>query len=381
MLVASIKAKRTGKALGFLGLVRRNRWAADDEGFWQHVLSPLVESTALLNGLRPNAGAKALLQELVGREPKLENPELARLIVLPHRLRHDVEQAAYLAERGLVDEDIASDLTRRFDKVRSELTGPEDEGVQLSWAQWERIAPYYQRVLYMPTAPRIDGPVLTARDFGAVETAYWGSSPNLVVMDDFFSPTALEALAEHALLSPFLSTRPTFVGSFLVDALGSEVLAQALEEMRAALPSLFCREHVLYNAWEFKYDDQLGRAIHPHADAAAVNFNVWLSSDEGSLDNSTGGLDVWEVLPPPGWLEDFDTFNNADSLEAILELTEGKQPVRVPFKRNRAIIFQSELIHGSQPLHWKRGYSTRRINLTLLFGKAGESQLCKPSTE
>jgi hypothetical protein len=146
--------------------------------------------------------------------------------------------------------------------------------------------------------------------------------------------------------------------------------------MRKKMPSLFCPQHRLYNSWEFKYDDGLSRAIEKHADAAAVNFNVWLSPDEGNLDNTTGGLNIWPVLPPPEWSwKDYNNFVDTSTLESIIQ---GVEPHRVAHKQNRAILFQSELIHGSQPMHWKRGYETKRINLTLLFGKKGESQICQP---
>ena len=43
--------------------------------------------------------------------------------------------------------------------------------------------------------------------------------------------------------------------------------------------------------------------------------------------------------------------------------------VRVPHKQNRCVIFNSNLFHRTDTLRFKPGYTTRRINLTLLFGE------------
>ena len=51
-----------------------------------------------------------------------------------------------------------------------------------------------------------------------------------------------------------------------------------------------------------------------------------------------------------------------------LERDSGIKPLRVPYKRNRAVIFYSSLLHETDRFRFKRGYLHRRINLTLLFG-------------
>ena len=51
-----------------------------------------------------------------------------------------------------------------------------------------------------------------------------------------------------------------------------------------------------------------------------------------------------------------------------LERDSGIKPLRVPYKRNRAVIFDSSLLHETDRFRFKRGYRHRRINLTLLFG-------------
>jgi hypothetical protein len=47
----------------------------------------------------------------------------------------------------------------------------------------------------------------------------------------------------------------------------------------------------------------------------------------------------------------------------------GQRRVVVPYRSNRAVLFDSALFHRTAPFVFRRGYTRRRINLTLLFGK------------
>ena len=53
---------------------------------------------------------------------------------------------------------------------------------------------------------------------------------------------------------------------------------------------------------------------------------------------------------------------------------EGRAPVRVPYRCNRAVIFDSSLIHESGGVCFRSGYANRRINVTLLFGERAENE-------
>jgi hypothetical protein len=41
----------------------------------------------------------------------------------------------------------------------------------------------------------------------------------------------------------------------------------------------------------------------------------------------------------------------------------------VPYRENRAVLFESRLFHRSDAPHFAPGYENRRINVTLLFGR------------
>jgi hypothetical protein len=46
----------------------------------------------------------------------------------------------------------------------------------------------------------------------------------------------------------------------------------------------------------------------------------------------------------------------------------GSVPVRVPYRANRAVVFDSDLFHASDRPRFREGYLNRRINITMLYG-------------
>jgi hypothetical protein len=40
----------------------------------------------------------------------------------------------------------------------------------------------------------------------------------------------------------------------------------------------------------------------------------------------------------------------------------------VPYRANRAVIFNSDLFHETDQIHFHEGYENRRVNITFLYG-------------
>jgi hypothetical protein len=47
----------------------------------------------------------------------------------------------------------------------------------------------------------------------------------------------------------------------------------------------------------------------------------------------------------------------------------GAKAHRIPHRQNRAVIFNSDLIHATDAIRFKPGYENRRINITFLYGE------------
>jgi len=133
----------------------------------------------------------------------------------------------------------------------------------------------------------------------------------------------------------------------------------------------------LSTSWFYKYDSVEAKergqgGIGVHADQALVNINIWLTPDSANLDPTSGGLVVYDKAPDPAEVfgQAFDLWNNFLFAEQRLEwLREnGAANVTVPYRANRAVMFDSKRLHATDRYDFKTGYENRRINLTLLFG-------------
>jgi len=103
------------------------------------------------------------------------------------------------------------------------------------------------------------------------------------------------------------------------------------------------------------------------ADQAAVSVNFWLTPDEANLNPERGGHVVYDVAAPADW-DAADYNSNAPQIWEFLKRA-GAKPLTVPYRANRAVIFDSDLFHKTDDVTFKGGYLNRRINCTILFGR------------
>ena len=159
-----------------------------------------------------------------------------------------------------------------------------------------------------------------------------------------------------------------YFGAYAQQGFYGPLLHQIAEELRAKFPRIF-GTHLLSQAWAYKYDNT-ATGIKVHADVGAVNCNFWLTPTEANLDPSSGGLIVYDVEAPDEW--NFADFNTDKSVSKVYEFLEKEKANKfvIPFRRNRMVMFNSNLFHTSdhngkfEPTQYKN----RRINVTYLFG-------------
>ena len=126
--------------------------------------------------------------------------------------------------------------------------------------------------------------------------------------------------------------------------------------------------------WAFKYDTTLGTGIGIHADFADLNLNFWITPDKYNNEKNSGGLKVYDVPAPENW--SFKRYNN-NSEEIYNYLKEKKANcVAIPYKYNRAVLFNSAYFHETDKINFKEGYESRRINITYLFGSRQIKNTC-----
>ncbi len=242
---------------------------------------------------------------------------------IPHKQRHDEEQRAWLGESG---------------------------------------------GFHLGDGSRMAGPAVNPQNRIAEISALWRSAqPQIVVIDELLTKEALEGLRRFCLDSTVWRQvyEGGYLGAFPEHGFAPPLLAQIAEELRTTYPAII-EDHPLLRFWAFKYDSSL-HGIKKHADFAAVNVNFWITPDEANLDPEHGGLVVWDKAAPQDW--DFARYNAAEAdICAFLE-EQNSRPVSVPYRANRAVIFDSDLFHETDIIRFKPGYENRRINITLLFGR------------
>ena len=127
--------------------------------------------------------------------------------------------------------------------------------------------------------------------------------------------------------------------------------------------------------WGFKYDSRL-TGINVHADDAAVNVNFWITPDEANLDPDSGGLVVWDKARR--WTGTSRNTTPTAGSDPRFPGRAGAKSVTVPYRANRAVIFNSDLFHETDKLAFKEGYLNRRINITMLFGRRERLKRYRP---
>ncbi len=244
-----------------------------------------------------------------------------------HRLRHDNEQKAYLAENfGITD-------------------------WKFHLADGERIA-----------ACTVNGAN------AAKATGEWHSStPQIVVIDDLLGEEALEKLRRYCWGSTiWRETHPEgYLTAMPEHGLACPLIAQIDEDMRAAYPGIL-GTHLLRYLWAFKYDSKL-KGVGTHADPSLVTFNFWITPDDANLDPEHGGLTVWDAAAPAEW-DSRRTIGDTAGCQAYLARI-GAKSITIPYRSNRAVVFSSALFHETDRMHFRQGYTNRRINITMLYGR------------
>jgi Tfp pilus assembly protein PilF len=242
-----------------------------------------------------------------------------------HKLNHDLEQQDYLNARG-------ADTSLR------------QVGARLA-----------------------SGAVNRSNNIASIAQQWRDARPQVVVIDDLLTNEALDELRLFCWRAPVWQKvyDNGYLGAMPEQGFACPLLAQIAQEMRQTYAAII-GQHQLRYFWAFKCDSRL-KGINIHADFAAVNVNFWLTPDEANLDPQSGGLIVWDVAAPLGW--DFSRYNNDEAAIRNFLMDRGARSMTIPYRANRAVIFDSDLFHQTDNIAFKDGYTNRRINVTALFGR------------
>ena len=321
------------------------------------------------------------------------------LLTSAHKLRHDALQLEHLLEHGRLprSERFRAALERLWATFNIASTGFGEESIHnffvLNPPSMSAIGELHQTLYHVPLSPRLEPSALNLElDWDAIERQYLGETPHIAVIDGMLTPPALSAVRDFTLEGPlfiafvssfllfahivlfahtpsisleatvFFDAKPGYLGAYMKEGFHSPLLLQIAEELKMMLPNVLGGTH-LTKMWAYKYDSELESGIRIHTDPAAVNLNMWVTPDDANLDPETGGIVVWRNQPEGG-NEFLNSWADADVAEVVQRLGgESANRVRVPYRQNRCVFFDSNLYHATDVFKFKPGYRNRRINL------------------
>jgi tetratricopeptide (TPR) repeat protein len=294
----------------------------------------------------------------------------------PAKLRHDSGQFRHIAKNHR--EGPRFDLlARTYEAVAGRLgSGPDDHAaVTLSDDQLAELGHSYNTPYHVIDAPEfLSGALNTALDFADLSRRYGETDPGIVWFDDFLTPKALGLLQRFLLESTIWYDFYHIGGclaAYLEDGLACPLILQIADELRTLFPAIL-KVRPLAQIWAFKCIEA-GRGIDVHADDGAVSLNFWVTADDANADPDRGGLIIHRKEPPPDWqITDYKT--DVASIRDYLGHDKQDRMV-IPYRENRAVLFNSRLFHESDAVDFQPGYENHRINITMLFGEKGGVKL------
>ena len=294
-------------------------------------------------------------------------PPDARLSI--GKLRHDSDQFRYLRQLGVLGAEFDA-IVQAYDEIAERLSSIGMNGrVPLEPEDELRIGEVYNRIVYIRPTPRVPQALSPDWNRTAVQHRYLYEPPGLVVIDDFLTSRALQELRSFCLESTVWSGNRYAegrLGALFFTGFNCPLLLQVAEEIREAFPLVIGDRHPLRQLWGFKYPPQLSADSTVHADFAAVNVNFWVTPESANLDTASGGLVVYDVAAPLSW--DFALYNeNQDAIRNYL-WEQRARAIVIPYRQNRAIIFNSDLFHATAQVRFLPEYENRRVNITMLYG-------------
>jgi len=207
------------------------------------------------------------------------------------------------------------------------------------------------------------------QDWRAVNETY--EKDRVVVIDNFLVGDCADRLRKFFLFFNNIDDYYPDYGAINLSKNNSQIwfplLTNITEECKELMP--FLQGKQFDRAWAFIYNNESG-GVPVHADPAAININFWVTPDSSmNLKEGFNGLDIWKIYPPADWGYGNYNSQNPVSRKRVDSFLSENAPskVRIEYKFNRVVIFDSMFFHQSNPVSSKPGYENRRINYTFLY--------------
>ena len=287
------------------------------------------------------------------------------------KLRHDADQLRHIS-KGHWDAERFAALARTYDAIADKISPnyKNNEEIELTVDQLSDLGGSYNSPYALADAPELSSGTLNSElDLTGIQNQYLNSIPGVAWFDDLLQLKALELLQRYLLKSTIWCDFTHIGGclaTYLEDGLACPLILQIADDLRAAFPEIL-GDLSLKQIWAFKaIDTETHTGIDVHADDGVVSVNFWMTPDAANEMPGHSGLIVHRMPPPARW-EINDYSSDLIKIRNFLKKNDS-ETITVPYKQNRAVIFESRLFHESDFTKFQPGYKNHRINLTILFG-------------
>lgn len=238
-------------------------------------------------------------------------PEIPKIPLSIPKLRHDLAQFLYLQKRQIFGNEYDA-VIRNYRRVLDGMleNGGIDARAEINGQNYDLIRHVYNRLAYLRPTNRVGQALSNKWNAADVERQYIRYRPGITVVDEFLSKEALDGVRRFCLESTvWFHNRYAYgrLGAFFQDGFNCPLLLQIAEELRERLPRVISKKYALRQMWGFKNTQPLPADVTTHADFAAINVNFWITPEDANLDETSGGLVIYDVDAPIHWDFDFIT--------------------------------------------------------------------------
>jgi len=206
--------------------------------------------------------------------------------------------------------------------------------------------------------------VICDQEWEAIESQYVSSEPfNYAVIDNVLPSDVCASVREQIVGNWGWQYMNWQAKELYIRDFELREITEVAHAIKESLPDLL---HDMELVQYIAFWHQRNAGLYAHSDTGAVTLNLWLTPDEYNLDPTTGGLILYDVKRRDDML--IHEFNAAPYSTDYLAANTKGQSVTIPYRFNRATLFDAKTLHASDQIHFVNdGPNTARINFSLLF--------------
>lgn len=202
------------------------------------------------------------------------------------------------------------------------------------------------------------------------------SSPfNYAILHDFLTESSSHALQKALLnhwgwqyreISHNWQGRQWKAQQLYNDLLDLPIIGKIVTELISKLsPAL--SEYELVRYWAIICHRNEG--IFPHCDGGKISLNLWLAPEEYILQQSSGGLLLFDVKRLANMLPTTYSSERGGCTKFVEDNTNGNT-ILIPYRFNTAVLFDAWTFHATDCFSFcKEDTEAFRLNITLLFDR------------